>query len=44
MKIGHYVGQYMDNKRNGVGRFVILNPDDNYRNTIIEGVFKNNLL
>ena len=44
MPIGNYVGQYLDDKRNGVGRLVLFNPDGNCRNTIFEGVFKNNLL
>ena len=34
--IGIYIGQYKNNKRNGIGRFVIGNPEKDF-NTIIEG-------
>ena len=44
MRIGNYIGQYLNNKRNGVGLLVLFNPDGNCRNTIIEGIFKNNFL
>ena len=35
-EIGNYVGQFKDEKRNGIGRLVVASPKEDI-NTIIEG-------
>ena len=41
--LGRYIGQWKENERHGMGRFIVSTPEVE-RNTIIEGLFRNNFL